>query len=131
MKLKYGNILFVLSGRYWRTLDLTWKVSRFVSRISQNDIVRDVEAALNVWSKVVKLNFVRVKEDEQATLAFQFVPRSHGDGFDFDGPGGILAHAYYPYSVSYSGHIHFENSETWTSTDPNCEPGNTSNIFII
>lgn len=40
--------------------------------------------------------------------------------FAFDGPGNILAHAYYPYEMgSWGGDVHFDEDENWqeNSTD--------------
>ena len=38
--------------------------------------------------------------------------RNHGDGDSFDGPGGVLAHSYYPI---YGGDVHFDVDERWVT----------------
>ncbi|XP_058984401.1 matrix metalloproteinase-2 [Musca domestica] len=74
--------------------------------------------ALNVWQNSSKLTFREVY-DPQADIQVLFAKRDHGDGYKFDGPGYVLAHAFYP-GVGRGGDAHFDDDENW-AYDP--EPG--------
>ena len=65
------------------------------------------------WSAVVPLNFTKNETKHQIKIAF--TNRTHPeDNTPFDGPGGVLGHAYYP----ESGKVHFDNEEIWVKTTP-------------
>ena len=108
---------FILKEFIWRNLTLTWKIAQFNEDISQNDQIRDVEAALEVWGRYVHLEFVRVEQNESSSLNFFFASRDHGDCCPFDGKGGVLAHAFYPRTFS-QGDVHYDNDEFWTVRNP-------------
>ena len=48
--------------------------------------------------------------DQESDIEIIFVHGDHGDGSPFDGPSGVLAHAYFP----ENGDAHFDEGETWT-----------------
>ena len=54
-----------------------------------------------------------------------FEPRNHGDGHEFDGPGGTTAHAFYP---EFGGNVHFDADENWVINDTN---GKKINIYSL
>ncbi|XP_037956211.1 matrix metalloproteinase-2 [Teleopsis dalmanni] len=67
--------------------------------------------ALRVWERNSKLTFREVYSD-QADIQVLFARGDHGDGYKFDGPGHVLAHAFYP-GVGRGGDAHFDDDEDW------------------
>ncbi|KAB7495947.1 Matrix metalloproteinase-14, partial [Armadillidium nasatum] len=63
-----------------------------------------------VWSDVTDLTFKASKTSE-VDIDIRFELREHGDDGPFDGPGGVVAHAFLPFC---GGDAHFDKSETWT-----------------
>uniref|UniRef100_A0A336L9G6 CSON002198 protein n=1 Tax=Culicoides sonorensis TaxID=179676 RepID=A0A336L9G6_CULSO len=71
-------------------------------------ILRD---ALEVWASNSKLTF-RETSNPDADIQVLFASRDHGDSYNFDGPGSVLAHAFYPGS-GRGGDAHFDSEEIW------------------
>jgi len=70
------------------------------------------ELLVQTWSEVSALTFEETSS--MSDIEISFAARSHGDGNPFDGPGKVLAHAYFPSRSSIGGDAHFDEDETWT-----------------
>jgi len=62
------------------------------------------------WSNASSLTFIETMT-KTAEIQMNFFTRDHGDVSAFDGPGGVLAHAFYPI---YGGELHWNGDESWT-----------------
>ncbi|KAK1788458.1 hypothetical protein P4O66_016891 [Electrophorus voltai] len=103
---------FVLAGGRWDKTDLTYKIIRPPWQMSLEEVRKVFQDALRVWSNVTPLTFTEVRSG-RADINIDFTRYWHGDNLPFDGPGGILAHAFFPKSHR-EGDIHFDYDETWT-----------------
>jgi hypothetical protein len=77
----------------------------------------EIERAYAEWAKYVQVTFTQTSDSTAPqTLAVLFASGAHGDGYPFTGPGGVLAHTFYPYPLNpepIAGDQHFNNDETW------------------
>ncbi|KAD1111707.1 hypothetical protein E3N88_07800 [Mikania micrantha] len=69
-----------------------------------------VASAFRKWATNTQyFTFSRTITYESADLKIRFERQDHGDGFPFDGPGGVLAHAFAP----TRGLFHFDADNSW------------------
>ncbi|XP_018329458.1 matrix metalloproteinase-25-like [Agrilus planipennis] len=106
---------YVITSQKWKKRHLTFFVSNAPSYLSKEEVVRVIQLGLDTWGRYGGLTFSRV-DDPDADIIVLFARGPHGDSFNFDGPGNILAHAYYPNS-GLGGDVHFDDDETWTTND--------------
>ncbi|XP_022104779.1 matrix metalloproteinase-19-like [Acanthaster planci] len=102
-------------GSRWSRTDLTYRIDNTTPDISNRaDVDATMAEAFKVWSDVTPLTFTRVFGNTPADIIIVFAPSNvdHGDGLQgaFDGPNGVLAHAFFP----QNGDAHFDEAETWT-----------------
>lgn len=65
--------------------------------MKKGDVDKEIQKAFNVWSEYTDLTFTPTPKG-QVHIEIRFEKGEHGDGDPFDGPGGTLAHAYFPVS---------------------------------
>merc|ERR1719283_527868 len=103
---------YVLQGSRWQVKVLTYRINKYPStfRLSKEDVDLTVEKAFNMWQEATGLSFER-KTTGSVHIEIRFDKYEHGDGDPFDGPGGTLAHAYFP---QFGGDIHVDDTEYWS-----------------
>lgn len=102
---------FAAQGSKWTKNIVNYQFIGPVTKDLDEKLVKsEVKKAFDIWSSAVpELKF---KEGTPVDIEVKFVTRDHGDDNPFDGPGKVLAHAFFP---QYGGDIHFDDDETYTS----------------
>ncbi|XP_061589208.1 stromelysin-3-like [Cololabis saira] len=102
---------YALFGGRWEKNNLSYKIERFPWQMPEDKVRRVLRAAFGIWSAVTPLSFREVTE--KPDIVIDFARYWHGDTLPFDGPGGILAHAFFP-RTQREGEVHFDYDENWT-----------------
>ncbi|XP_030328255.1 matrix metalloproteinase-28 isoform X2 [Strigops habroptila] len=110
-------------GGRWYKRHLTYRVVNWPPYLPQHEVRLAVRAAFELWSNVSSLVFWEVR-DGPADIRLTFFHGDHNDGLNnaFDGPGGALAHAFFP----RRGEAHFDSAERWS-----LHSGKGRNLFIV
>uniref|UniRef100_H3BGG9 Matrix metallopeptidase 28 n=1 Tax=Latimeria chalumnae TaxID=7897 RepID=H3BGG9_LATCH len=110
-------------GDKWYKHRLTYRIVNWPRYLSQSQVRLAVKTAFELWSNVSSLVFWEVAEG-LADIRLAFFQGEHNDGINnaFDGPGGALAHAFFP----RRGEAHFDNDERWS-----LDRGKGRNLFIV
>ncbi|PKK23608.1 matrix metallopeptidase 28 [Columba livia] len=117
-----GNKILGDGGR-WYKRHLTYRVVNWPSYLPQHEVRLAVKAAFELWSNVSSLVFWEAR-DGPADIRLTFFHGDHNDGLNnaFDGPGGALAHAFFP----RRGEAHFDSAERWS-----LHSGKGRNLFVV
>uniref|UniRef100_A0A8C5G874 Matrix metallopeptidase 20a (enamelysin) n=1 Tax=Gouania willdenowi TaxID=441366 RepID=A0A8C5G874_GOUWI len=105
------NFSFYPSRPRWRKNTITYSIARCTGDLKKEEVERSFRSALKMWSDVTPLKFTKV-DHGRADIVLSFAS-VHGDFFPFDGPRGVLAHAYQP-GEGIGGDVHFDDDESWT-----------------
>ncbi|XP_072547229.1 matrix metalloproteinase-20 [Salminus brasiliensis] len=96
----------------WKNHTITYRIAKYTTDLKKEEVETAFHLAFKLWSDVVPLKFVRVNHDK-ADIVITFTRKDHGDFFAFDGPTGVLAHAFEP-GEGMGGDVHFDDDELWT-----------------
>ncbi|XP_048413191.2 matrix metalloproteinase-28 [Stegostoma tigrinum] len=114
---------YLQQGEKWYKHHLTYKIINWPRYLEQSRVKLAVRTAFELWSNASPLTFWEVM-DGPADIRLAFYQGEHNDGIGnaFDGPGGALAHAFFP----RRGEAHFDNDERWS-----LNRGKGRNLFIV
>jgi hypothetical protein len=96
---------------------LTYYFGTLTPKVPAAVVQSEIQRALNEWASHVNVAFSQAAVAGVArSISVSFASGSHGDAYSFDGPGGMLAHAFYPVPVNaepLAGDMHFDADEFW------------------
>jgi hypothetical protein len=103
------SVAFTLTGCKWPTASLRYRFQNFTADLTEAQVRGAIVSALRLWSQATPLTFA---ENASAEIVISFAAG--------DGPGGILAFAYYPPPCGggSAGDAQFDEGETWTVALP-------------
>lgn len=103
----------------WPSTPISYRIVNFSPQMTQQEIRNAVNNAFNLWEGNCGVSFNAVTTGGDILISFGNL--THGSCPNpFDGPGGTLAHAYYPPPAGgvLAGDAHFDEDETWSVTLP-------------
>lgn len=111
---------FVIDGRKWNHKNITYCFRELSGDLPADQLRQSIRDAFGLWAAASSLIFQEVGPQETCDIVIRFVSGSHGDGDNFDGPGHVLAHAFFPppNAGELAGDAHFDEDERWSLDIP-------------
>ena len=98
-------------------VELSYVFGTLTPKLAPSTVQTEIVRAFQEWAKYAPLVFTPgASATAPRTIAVLFATGQHGDGFGFDGPGGVLAHTFYPAPPNVepiAGDMHFDGDEAW------------------
>jgi hypothetical protein len=114
---------YVLAGKGWAAdsagkVALQYFIRNLTEKIASSTARGEIERALREWTKYANLSLSPGQQGAPRTIDIFFGRGAHGDAYPFDGPGGTLAHTFYPAPPNQepaAGDMHLDSDEPWRS----------------
>ncbi|XP_049746854.1 neutrophil collagenase [Elephas maximus indicus] len=118
-----GGFMLTPGNPKWNHMNVTYRINSYPSCWTKAEVETAFRKAFALWSRASRLSFTNISEGK-ADIEIGFFEKEHGDNSPFDGPNGILAHAFQP-GQDIGGDVHFDAEETWTNSFENY------NLFLV
>ena len=86
-------------------------------KLDENMVRGEIERAFREWARYTNLTLSPVQQAGLTrSIDILFARGAHGDPYPFNGPGGVLAHTFYPSPPNaepVAGDMHFNADEDW------------------
>jgi hypothetical protein len=114
---------YVLVGNGWSPdpgggVALQYSFDSFSTEVSQSLVESEVARAFAEWTQYANVTITPASQPQLArSIDILFARWAHGDAYPFTGPGGVLAHTFYPASVNsepIAGDMHLNADESWS-----------------
>ena len=96
---------------------LYYYFSHLTAQLPESSVKSEILRAMGEWAKVVQVTWLPGgSATGNRTVNLLFGTGDHGDGFPFDGRGGVLAHTFFPSPPNpepIAGDMHFDDAESW------------------
>lgn len=112
---------YVAVGRGWAkdsggAVALRYFFNSVTGKLDANQARSEVERAFREWARFANISFSEGNQAAARSIDVLFTSGAHGDAYPFDGPGGVLAHTFYPAPLNtepVAGDMHFDAGENW------------------
>ncbi len=96
---------------------LSYFFGSLTAKVPAASVQSEILRAFAQWTKIVNVTFQPTTVANMTrSISIEFASGAHGDAYAFDGPGGVLAHTFYPAPInteSIAGDMHFDADEAW------------------
>lgn len=104
-------------SRLWTKTTLTWTYGGGrIGTVSESEVRDVVKHAFGFWAANTAFRFTEAAVGSTPDIRITFETYMHNDKHPFDGPGGELGHAFFPWTSS-RGVVHMDGSEKWSLAD--------------
>jgi hypothetical protein len=112
---------YALVGKGWPKdasgkVALQYFIQSLTEKIEPSIARAEIERALKEWTRYAGVSLVPGVRGGPRTIDILFGRGMHGDSYPFDGPGGTLAHTFYPAPPNpepIAGDMHLDSDEAW------------------